>query len=252
MSTKKNKKANLLVLDIETRPALAYVWRLFDENVMLEQLVQNSEIISVGAKWYEEGTMFYRDVRYKKGVEVNPKDRPRMLDMVAGLWEQADAIITFNGDKFDLPKLRGEFVRAGMSPPPPVASIDVRKTTSAMGFTSGKLAHVGPLLGCGDKIDTGGFKLWAEYLAGSAAAREAMQVYNLQDVILLEAVYTKVRPYITTHPHIGNKAEQCPACSSTDIQHRGKRRTRLFWITRIHCQNCGAWSSGPRVKIAKE
>lgn len=247
--SKNKKKNNLLVLDIETRPALAYVWRLFDENIMLEQLVQPSEVIAVGAKWYERSERFYRAVRYNKGLEINDSDRPRMLEMTVKLWEKADAIITFNGDKFDLPKLRGEFVRAGISPPPPVASIDVRKTTSAMGFTSGKLAHVGPLLGCGDKIDTGGFKLWAEYLDGNQEARDAMKLYNLQDVDLLEAVYTKVRPYITTHPYIGDKAEQCPVCDSTKIQQRGSRRTRMYLVTRIHCQNCGAWSSGPRIKI---
>lgn len=243
------KKNKLLVLDIETRPALAYIWRMFDENIGLEQLVQPSEIISVGAKWYGQPEVFYSDVRYVKGIEVNLKDRPRMMRMVHGLWSQADAIITFNGDKFDLRKLMGEFVRAGLDPPPPVASIDVRKTTSAMGFTSGKLAHVGPLLGCGDKIDTGGFKLWADYLEGIPEAREAMKTYNRQDVELLEALYTKVRPYIKTHPYIGNKAEQCPVCDSANIQSRGVRRTRLFWVTRTHCQECGAWSSGTRTKI---
>lgn len=241
--------SSLLVIDIETRPALAYVWRLFDENIGLEQLVHPSEIISVGAKWYGRDKMYYADVRYKNGVEINDTDRAKMLNMIRKLWIKADALITFNGDKFDLPKLRGEFVRAGVEPPPPVASIDVRKTTSMMGFTSGRLAHVGPLLGCGDKVDTGGFKLWAEYLAGQAEARKAMKTYNLQDVALLEAVYTKVRPYITTHPYIGIKAERCPTCESTKIQQRGVRRTRSYLITRVHCQACGAWSSGPRRKI---
>lgn len=247
------KNNKLLILDIETRPALAYIWRMFDENIGLEQLVQPSEIISVGAKWYGKTKTYYADVRYRKGVELDPLDRVEMLDMIRELWAESDAIITFNGDRFDLPKLRGEFVRAGISPPPPVASIDVRKTTSAMGFTSGKLAHVGPLLGCGEKIETGGFVLWAEYLAGDPAARQAMKVYNIQDVALLEAVYTKVRPYITSHPYIGDKAEQCPVCDSSNIQQRGVRRTRAFLVTRIHCQDCGAWSSGPKRKIgAKE
>lgn len=246
MSKKNNK---LLVVDIETRPALAYVWRLFDENIGLEQLLEPSTIISIGAKWYGRSNVYYADVPFDAGKEVHPKHRKQMLQMIHGLWSASEGIITFNGDKFDLPKLRGEFLRAGIAPPAPVASIDVRKTTSRMGFTSGRLAHVGPLLGCGEKVDTGGFKLWAEYLAGSAAARAEMKRYNRQDVELLEAVYTKVRPYITTHPYIGDKAEQCPVCDSSNVQQRGTRRTRTFLVTRIHCQECGAWSSGPRTKI---
>lgn len=244
-----NKNGKLLIVDIETRPALAYVWRLFDENITLDQLLEPSEIISVGAKWYGKERMFYSDVRYRRGKVVNENDRLRMLGMIHRLWGQADAIVTFNGDKFDLPKLKGEFVRAGFPSPPPVASIDVRKTTSNMGFTSGRLAHVGPLLGCGDKLDTSGFKLWREYMEGDPEARRLMKEYNLQDVLLLESVYTAVRPYITTHPYVGDKANQCPVCESTNVQQRGVRRTRAFRITRIHCQDCGAWSSGTKSKI---
>lgn len=241
----------ILITDIETRPALAYVWRMFDETVSLDQLLEPSSIISVGAKWYgKPGGVCYRDVRYKDRREVNPKDRVAMLRMLHGLWSQADAIVTFNGDKFDLPKLTGEFAQHGLPPPPPVASIDVRKTTSSMGFTSGKLAHVGPLLGCGDKLDTNGFKLWREYLDGDPVARREMKMYNLRDVELLEKVYTKVRPFIKTHPYIGEKAEQCPHCGSSNVQQRGRRRTRSFWITRLQCQDCGAWSSGTRKKIS--
>jgi hypothetical protein len=226
---------------------------MFDENISLEQLVQPSEIISVGAKWYGKPKFYYYDVEYEEGVELNGGlDRMGMLEMTHGLWQEAEAIVTFNGDKFDLTKLRGEFLRMGFSPPPPVASIDVRKTTSKMGYTSGKLAHVGPLLGCGSKIETGGFKLWTKYLDGDPIARSAMKRYNKQDVFLLEEVYTKVRPYITSHPYIGDKARRCPVCESEDVQQRGFRRTRSYKVARLHCQNCGAWSSGERIKLEKK
>lgn len=240
----------ILITDIETRPALAYVWSLFDSMVPLERLIEPSSIISVGAKWLGDDRHFYRDVRYKDRREVDPRDRVAMLRMLHGLWTQADAIVTFNGDKFDMPKLTGEFLQHGLPPPPPVASIDVYKTTKTMGFTSNKLAHVAPLLGCGGKVETGGFKMWAEYLEGDKAARVAMKTYNIGDVDLLEQVYLKVRPFIKTHPYIGEKAEQCPHCGSANVQQRGRRRTRAFWVTRLQCQDCGAWSSGPRKKIS--
>jgi uncharacterized protein YprB with RNaseH-like and TPR domain len=220
-----------------------------DENVSLDQLIEPSEIISVGAKWFGKNRMYYSDVVYRAGKERFADDRRSMLLMIWRMWNEADGIITFNGDRFDLPKLRGEFIRHDMSPPAPVASIDVYKTTSKMGFTSNKLAHVAPLLGCGEKRKTDGFPLWAEYLEGKKSAREEMRKYNLQDVTVLDRLYDKVRPYITTHPYIGDKTEQCPACGSSHIQQRGRRRTRAYWITRIHCQDCGAWSPGPKKKI---
>lgn len=240
--------AKILVLDIETKPATAYVWRLFDETVGLEQLIAPSQIIAVGAKWYGRPTMYYKDV-WKKG---RGKDGSRggMLCMAHDLMSQADAIVTFNGDKFDIPKLVGEFAEVGLPPLPPIASIDVRKTTSKMGYTSGKLAHVAPLLGCGSKRENSGFRLWREYLEGDPAARKEMRLYNLQDVRVLEDVYTKVRPFIKTHPYLAGDRGLCPHCGSSKVHRKGVRRTKSFWIDRLHCQNCGAWSDGSRRKIA--
>lgn len=238
----------ILILDIETKPAEAYVWKMFDENIGIEQLIKPSRIIAVGAKWLGAKEMFYASVNYSKGREL--RGRKTMLAKVHRLMSQADAIVTFNGNKFDLPKLTGEFAEHGFSPVPPVASIDVRRTTSKMGFTSGRLAHVGPLLGSERKQKHDGFTLWADYLQGKLEARAEMKSYNLQDVKVLEQVYMKVRAFITNHPYLGDFDGACPACGSNDVQHRGRRRTRAFWIDRHHCQSCGHWSSGKRRKIS--
>lgn len=245
MSTSK-----ILILDIETRPSLAYVWGLYNENIPLARLIEPSEIIAVGAKWYGKRGYFYEAVPYVDGQEYDPLARPKTLGMVHRLLNEADAVVTYNGDKFDLPKLYGEFARCDMVPPAPVASIDVYKTVAKMGFASGKMEHVAPLLGCGEKLPNDGFSMWSEYLKGSPKARRDMRRYNLRDVGVLDTLYTKLRPFIKLHPHLGQKSDnQCPACESTHVQLRGKRRTRKFWIERLHCQDCGAWSDGAKRKV---
>lgn len=238
-------KPNILILDIETRPALAYVWKMFDENVGLDQLVEPSQILSVGWKWKGKGKFEYADV-----WPVRSKvKRRRMLTRIHAAMSRADAVVTFNGARFDLPKLTGEFLVAGFKPLAQVTSIDVCRTTKKMGFTSGKLAHVLPLLGLPGKLDTGGFKLWREYMDGNKMARASMQKYNEGDVRGLERLYDRVLPYITDHPYLGEFAGNCPNCGSTYVQHRGFRRTRAFKIERIQCNDCGTWSSGKRKKI---
>lgn len=238
-------KPKILFLDCETRPALAYVWRLHDENVGLEQLIEPSNILSVGWKWAGRRPVQYADVWPVR----DPKSRLAMLQSAWEALHVADAVVTFNGDRFDLPKLTGEFLVAGLPPTPPIASIDLYKTIKKMGFTSGKLAHAGPLLGCGDKIHTGGFKLWKDYMDGDPKARASMKKYNRQDVVLLEKVYQRVRPYITGHAYIRSETGTCPACGSTDIQHRGTRPTRAFRVERLNCLNCGHWFPGKRSKV---
>jgi hypothetical protein len=44
----------LLTLDIETRPNLAHVWALWDQNVGLSQIVEVGSVICFAAKWHGE------------------------------------------------------------------------------------------------------------------------------------------------------------------------------------------------------
>ena len=48
---KVHEDAKILVLDIETRPALVYAWKGFKENIGVDQIVEPDGILCVGAKW---------------------------------------------------------------------------------------------------------------------------------------------------------------------------------------------------------
>lgn len=236
-------KPKILILDIETRPTVAYVWRLFKENIGLPQIIDPGGMICFCAKWFGEREMFtYSD--WEHGHEEMVKAAHRLLS-------DADAVVTYNGDKFDIPKLNGEFLVAGFSPPPPITSIDVYKTVRyKLGFLNNRLAFVGPLLKVGAKVKHAGFELWAKVNEGDPIAQRKMEKYCAQDVRLLERVYKRIRPYIHNHPHMGEiKAFACGACGSHKLQSRGYRRTKAFRIQRLHCQTCGSWQDGKREKV---
>lgn len=233
----------ILILDCETRPAQAYVWRAYGEqNIGTEQIIDAGGIICVGAKWLgEKDTYLFSDWEH---------GHTDMLHGIHDMMSYADAVITYNGDRFDLPKLQGEFLLAGLGPTPPCTSIDVIKAVRKFGFFQNKLAFIGPLLAQGSKAETGGFKLWTDVMSGDEKAQAKMAKYCVQDVKLLEKLYLKVRPFIRNHPHMGKVgAHECGACGSTRVQSRGTRRTRAFKIQRLQCQTCGAWSDGTRKKI---
>lgn len=234
----------ILILDIETKPATAYVWRTFKENIGYEQVLDPGGIICFAAKFVDDDTIhFYSDWTHSHG---------EMVKAAHALIGQADAVVTYNGDKFDLPKLSGEFLLEGLPPPATVASIDVVKHVRKMGFLLNRLAFIGPLLRVGGKVKHEGFELWAKVLKGDEKARQKMEKYNIQDVILLEKLYLKIRPYIKNHPHLGLDKRECGACGSNKVHARGYRRTKAFKIQRLQCQDCGAWQDGKKSSIGNE
>jgi hypothetical protein len=235
----------ILLLDIETAPAKVWCWQLFDQNIGLDQIIEPGRIICWGAKWLGHREMFYADER---------AGATKMFVAIHTLMEGADAIITYNGDSFDLPKLNGAFVEHGLPPVPPSASIDLFKTVRKLGYQSGKLAFVAPLLKIGKKIKNEGFPLWSACLAGDKAAWNRMQRYNAGDVRLLQGLYQVLRPYIRNHPYLGTTEPEvgtveCPMCQSRRGQSRGFRRTKAFLIQRIQCLGCGGWFDGTKKRV---
>jgi hypothetical protein len=233
----------ILLLDIETAPSSVYTWRAYGEqNIGVEQIIDTGGIICVGAKWLgEKETALFSD--WEHGHD-------EMLIAVHEMLSFADAVVTYNGSRFDLPKLQGEFLLAGLGPTPPCTSIDCLKAVRKFGFFMNKLAFIGPLLTGSGKIKHEGFSLWTKVLAGDDKAKNKMAKYCIQDVVLLEKLYLKIRPFILNHPHMGKVgANECGACGSTDVQSRGTRRTRAYKIQRLHCQSCGSWFDGTRKKI---
>lgn len=234
--------SKILLLDIETRPASAYVWGLFDVNISLDQLIDSGGVLCFGAKWLgSPDLIFHSD--WDDGHE----------EMIKKAWElidEADAVVTYNGDSFDLPKLRGEFLVNKLPPPAPTTSIDVYKSVKKLGLLSKKLAFVGPFLKVGAKVKNAGWPLWLGVLAGNELRQKQMKRYCLQDVKLLEKVYVRVKPFIHNHPHMGTTGSNaCGACGSEKLHSRGVRRTKAFRIQRLQCQNCGSWQDGKRMKV---
>lgn len=234
-------KPKLLYIDIEWAPAVAYVWRMYDENISPDQLVDPGGMLCFCAHW--EGSkefMFFSEWEHgRSGMALAAKE----------LLEEADAVVHYNGDKYDLPKITGEIMLAGLSPPPPVTSIDVLKTVKKMGFVMNRLAYIAPLLKVGAKEKHEGFRLWRRVLEGDPKAQAKMKKYCIQDVRVLARLYKKVKPFIKTHPHMGLTKHECGACGSNNVQKRGVRRTKHYIIQRTQCQSCGAWGEGSRQKV---
>jgi DNA polymerase elongation subunit (family B)/predicted RNA-binding Zn-ribbon protein involved in translation (DUF1610 family) len=228
----------ILLLDIETAPNTAYVWGLFKQNISISQLVDSSAMLCWAAKWLDEDEVMFRSIMTgKKG----------MLKTIHKLLDEADAVVHYNGSRFDIPTLNKEFLEAGMPPPSPYAQIDLLKTArQQFRFPSNKLDYVGRALKLGRKTSHEGFELWIKCMNKDPNAWERMEEYNIQDVWLLEQVYYKFLPWIKKHPNIGvhkDTEHTCPNCGSPEVQRRGYNVTGSGKYQRYQCKDCGTWSS---------
>src|ERR1017187_8428682 len=175
----------VLVLDIETAPIIACVWGLKDQNIGLNQIQRDWSIIAYGAKWLGDPAtkMMYEDLRNFKDIT----DDTKLLKSLWKLLDEADILITQNGQSFDAPKINARFILHGMKPPSPYRHLDtyriVKRVTE---FTSNKLEYLT------DKLCTKykklhhhkfpGMSLWNECLKNNRAAWEEMKIYNIHDV----------------------------------------------------------------------
>lgn len=205
-------------------------------------------MICFAAKWYGE-----RDVKF---YSIYEDGKEAMIQAAWDLINEADAVIHFNGRKFDVPHLRREFLVGGLGAPSPIRQIDLLPIVKAnFRFVSNKLDHVSQAMGIGHKTKHSGFDLWLACMNDDPEAWKLMKKYNIQDVRLTERLYDELREWITSgHVHAGlfadsdadREAVQCDVCSSTDYQKRGLASTNTALYQQYRCNNCKHWFRSAR------
>jgi DNA polymerase elongation subunit (family B) len=229
-------KLKILTLDIETAPNLVYTWGLWNQNISIDNIVEPTYMLCWAAKWAGKKRVYYRDY-----------DDEDFLTLIHELIEEADAVVTYNGMAFDIKHLHREFIEAGLPPPEPHKDLDLVKTVrSRFKYPSNKLDYVASRL-LDEKKDEAGknYKLWLDCMLGDADAWADMKRYNIQDVLLTEKLYFKLRGWIKNHPNHGLYVEDsenpvCRNCGGTHIHRKGIEATNVRAYQRFKCQDCGA------------
>lgn len=235
-------KTKLLFFDIETSPILGYVWKLWDNNISLNQIHTDWHILSWAAKWLGEKRVFYQDQSRKKDIEDDK-------DLLRGIWkllDQADIVVTQNGKQFDQKKLNSRFIIHGMKPPSQYKHIDTKELAKKhFGFTSNKLEYLSDKLCVKFKKlkhpKFEGFELWKECLKGNLQAWAEMKRYNINDVLALEELYTKLIPWDNSTQMFTYQNLVC-SCGSRSFIRNGYYYTAVGKYQRYSCVNCGKQS----------
>lgn len=245
-------KPKIYVIDIETAPKIAYVWRFFKEHVGAKQVLDHGHIMSFAAKLLGDDNIIYHENR-KDDDSLITKSLIEILD-------DADIVIAQNGDRFDLPSINGRALVHGLRPPSPYKTVDTLQVArKEFKFERNSLEYLAMILGCEAKEahkNFPGFELWLECLRGNDAAWEEMKTYNIQDILTLEEVYLKMRPWIRNHTNLGVLIEAdvpvCPKCGSLHVHHRGYTTTNTGKYKRFRCVDCGGWARTRLTEYAKD
>ena len=243
----------ILLLDIECKPNLAYVWKFFKENISPKQVVESTEMYSYAAKWLGSDKIFYEDTQLF--------DEKMLLKSMLELLDEADLVIAHNGERFDLPYIKSRCVFHGLHPPSPYKIVDTLKVArKEFRFPANSLEYLADALKLKHKKlahqKYPGFHLWLGIMNNEEEAWKENKEYNVQDVIVLEELYLKFRPFITNHPNVGVILEQdravCPKCGSHHIHYRGFTTTNVGKYRKFVCLDCGGWARSRYTEYPKE
>jgi hypothetical protein len=248
------RDAKVLLYDVEVGPNIAYIWGKYEQDA-LGDFIQERQVISFAWKWLGEKDVHVLSLPRFKEYKKDRNSNRSLIMRLHELFVRADIVIGHNVDKFDDKMANTEFILNGLNPPPPHKTIDTLKVArSRFRFNSNKLDDLGIRLGVGRKVKTGGFKLWAGCLNGDMKSWSLMEGYNKQDVILLEKVYLKLRPWIKNHPDLNaiDRHVGCPACKGINLNRRGWERVGTGRRRRYQCNDCGKWARGTIHKNGEE
>ena len=240
----KSNKCKILVLDIETSPLKAYVWKRWKENIALDQTISEWFMICWSAKWLDDDTVFGECLTPE---EIKNEDDSRITSILWSLLDECDIVIAHNGHRFDLPKINSRFILNDLPPTSPYKVIDTLEIAKKQfGFSSNKLDALATYFGIENKNKTD-FNLWKRCLEGEQEALDYMLEYNKKDVAILDKVYLKLRPWDKKHPNLATILDSsnpiCPICGSTHIELiKGDKyyHTQLSKYHSYRCDSCGA------------
>lgn len=237
------KEVKVLILDIETSPMKAWVWRRWRENIYLDQTIQEWFMLSWSGKWLGEDKAFGYVLTPE---EVKWEDDYRILVELQKVLNEADIVVAHNGNKFDIPKINTRFILNGINPPYPYRQIDTLETAKKQfGFSSNSLDAIATFFGIENK-DPHDFELWKSCMEGDAKSLIRLLKYNKKDVEILEKVYLRMRPWIKNHPNINviidSKEPVCPYCGSSHIEQAGEEsyNTQHYKYPVYRCTKCNA------------
>lgn len=250
------RKPKIIIFDLEILPNLNEALKVWTQLSQFPGKTMKATITSIiNAGWKEYGS--------KKTHCINAWDFPEWDDdinndkqvclAIKEVLEDADAVVTHNGKRFDWKYLQTRLTIHGIPPLGKIHHIDTCSIARAnLYLFNNKLSTVGQFLADDNKMQHEGWDLWVKVHGRDPKAMKTMEKYCKQDVKLLEKVYDELLPFIKnapnrnlfrSHKQWDDCVTVCPSCGSEKLKSKGWRTTKTKMYRRFQCKDCGSYST---------
>lgn len=230
VAEKNIKGLNILYWDLENSLMEGRFFRVRDENIPPHRITKHSHLLSIAWAFNDEQP---QSMRLKPEDVKTSNDLALVVKMIE-LINKADAIVTYNGKRFDWGVLCTRALFYGLPPIKKVPHIDLFQDTKSFRFPSRSMQAVSMYLGLDGKIATSGGMLW-ERCANwwdyddCEEALVSMEIYNRQDIVATRDLHYRLQGWGTSvnvgtviNEKTSDDSLRCIHCGSKNVSKMDK------------------------------
>lgn len=196
-------------------------------------------VIVFGYKWAHERSAHAITLNKR---ELSQFDDSRLLKIASRLIQEADILVGHFASVFDRRFIQGRLLLQGL---PPIPNTKLRDTCmitrSFANYSSNRLKHLAKILNLRhQKLENNWPEAWLEVLKGNMRVLGELATYCKGDVLAVEELYNKIRPFDNASPRLYEDRETCGVCGSA-VQYRGQAIVGQQRYRRFQCTDCGRW-----------
>lgn len=249
----KERKPKILIFDLETSMQEARILGFHNPRypikVKPEEIMNPQKIHCVGYKWLDKGKPEVISVHdFPSSFKKDHMDDTKLVKEFNKILKEADAVIGHNIKNYDLKHLNARIMLNRLEPiilPHPIDTLLLSKGN--INLSSHKLDELARALKLEVRKNPMERKDWVDCFNGDLKAFKKMAKYCKQDILLTEAVYNELYPYVKNHPKIsrimGASLKEshaiCPKCGSKDSIKNGRYGSTTGLRQKRICNSCG-------------
>ena len=240
----------ILLFDIEVSRGIYKLYNPGKQTVGLKDVEARAFMLGWCAKWLFDDKVYSSFVTRQ---EAKNRDDYNVVKRLYPLISKADLVIAHNGDKYDIRKINWFFSLYNFQPNNRYITLDTyKKSKELFGAESCSLGYLLKMYGFNGK-GVMYSEDWEDIETGRVSAKVKAEPYCRDDVLGLEDLYLKIRPWIRHHPNMSiyyemyhpleEEESYCPRCLHVlgDMRWDKQYRTPNGTIyASANCPHCGS------------
>lgn len=201
-------------------------------------------VYCIGYKWLDSKKVTILSIRNHKKFLEDPTADGDVIEEFRPVLREADIVVHHYGSKFDVPFLQTRCFENEAQPLPEVACVDTwRIARFRMKFNSNRLDTIAKSAQLKVQKTPINNKAWVRAASGHLPSIKEIEHHCKMDVLVLEEVYKKLRPFANNHPTLSvlQGYNGCPSCTSRNCIKQGIRAAGTTLKQQYNCKDCGRW-----------